>query len=229
MSRYYRSTLGFGNATSAKEFMSAKDIVLINWDLVESYNERLIDIFQRIQTTLPDSKLNVEQSVLEAYRTILQHDILYSLSNHGRAPESVYFVWMQGYLASLLFQPLIEQELKTMLQPNGADDLSNPDTFSRKSDPDLANAERTVFVDVQAGFKGSKVDIKKTKVKISDDADFYIAAFDCFNGTYTIMNTRDIPEDQWYENQLWEGALCYTIPAERMQEWAKPSLFSRQA
>ena len=52
------------------------------------------------------------------------------------------------------------------------------------------------------------------------------AAFDCFNGTYTIINTREIPDDQWYENQLWEGALCYTIPSDRMKEWVKPNLFT---
>jgi hypothetical protein len=144
---------------------------------------------------------------------------LYSLSNHGRSLESVYFVWMQGYLSATIFQPLIEQKLNTELYQNGADDLTNPDTFSRKSDPDLVNKDQTIFVEVQSGFKGSKVDIKKTKVKTSESAEYYIAAFDCFNGTYTIINTKDIPEDQWYENMLWEGALCYTIPNERMREW----------
>jgi hypothetical protein len=226
MSRYYRSTLGFSNANETKQFLTGKDIVLLNYDLLDEYNERLIDIFGRIQVTLPVEEKDIETIVYEAYKTILDADILYKLSNHGRAPESVYFVWMQGYLATLIFKPMIELELQEALYPNGADDLSDPNTFSRKSDPDLTNASRTVFVEVQAGFKGSKVDIKKTKVKTADGADYYIAAFDCFNGTYTIINTRDIPDDQWYENMLWEGALCYTIPSDQMKEWAKPNLFT---
>lgn len=226
MSKYYRSTLGFSNAGDTKDFLTAKDIVLLNYDLLDEYNDRLIDVFSRIQTTLPVEPQNIAMIVLRAYKTILDADILYKLSNHGRAPESVYFVWMQGYLASLIFKPMIELELDETFYPNGADDLSDPATFSRKSDPDLVNDSMTVFVEVQAGFKGSKVDIKKSKVKTSDGADYYIAAFDCFNGTYTIINTREIPDDQWYENQLWEGALCYTIPSDRMKEWAKPNLFT---
>ena len=226
MTKYYRSTLGFSNANDTKEFLTGKDIVSINFDLIDFYNQRLIDIFSRIQTTLPTPPLNIEVIVLQAYMTILKHDILYSLSNHGRAPESVYFVWMQGYLSSIVFKPMIEAELGCALVQNGADDLSNPSTFSRKSDPDLANEEKTIFVEIQSGFKGSKVDIKKSKVKISDTADYYIAAFDCFNGLYTIINTRDIPEDEWYENMLWEGALCYTVPSDRMKEWTKPNLFT---
>ena len=227
MSKYYRSTLGFSNANDTKDFLTGKDIVLLNYDLLDEYNDRLIDIFSRIQTTLPVTPQNIAMIVLRAYKTILDADILYKLSNHGRAPESVYFVWMQGYLASLIFKPMIELELDEALYPNGADDLSDPATFSRKSDPDLVNDSMTVFVEVQAGFKGSKVDIKKSKVKTSDGADYYIAAFDCFNGTYTIINTREIPDDQWYENQLWEGALCYTIPSDRMKEWVKPNLFNK--
>ena len=223
--RYYRRTLGFTNGSATKEFLTGKDIVSINFDLLDEYNDRLIDIFSRIQTTLPFPPKNISLIVLEAYKTILDHDILYSLSNHGRSPESVYFVWMQGYLSTILFQPIIESDLNITLHQNGADDLSNPDTFSRKSDPDLTNDNRTVFVEVQSGFKGSKVDIKKSKVKLSDSADYYIAAFDCYNGLYTIINTKDIPENEWYENMLWEGALCYTIANELMKEWIKPNLF----
>ena len=221
MTRQYRNALGFSNATETKEFLTGKDIVLINWNLLDEYNSRLIDMFSRIQRTLPFSKQDIESIVLSAYKTILENDILYSLSNHGRTPESVYFVWMQGYLSAVIFQPLLESELNTKLYQNGADDLANPKTFSRKSDPDLTNENRTVFVEVQSGFKGSKVDIKKSKVKTSPDADYYIAAFDCFNGTYTLVNTKDIPEDQWYQNTLWEGALCYTVPSEQMKEWKR--------
>lgn len=219
MSKQYRHALGFSNASATKEFLTGKDIVCPNWNLLDLYNDRLIESFSRIQSTLPYTQKDIKTIVLSAYKTIVNENILYSLSNHGRSLESVYFVWMQGYLSATIFQPLIEQKLNTKLYQNGADDLTNPDTFSRKSDPDLVNKDQTIFVEVQSGFKGSKVDIKKTKVKTSESAEYYIAAFDCFNGTYTIINTKDIPEDQWYENMLWEGALCYTIPNERMKEW----------
>ena len=225
-SKYYRSTLGFSNANATKEFLTAKDIIQINWKLVEFYNDRLTDIFSRIQTTLPFPSKDIRTIISNAYSTIRDYDILPRLANNGRSPESVYFVWMQGYISTLLFQPMIESDLNITLHSNGADDLSNPDTFSRKSDPDLTNADRTIFVEVQSGFKGSKVDIKKSKVKVSNSAEYYIAAFDCFNGHYTIINTKDIPENEWYENMLWEGALCYTIPNELMREWNKPNLFT---
>ena len=219
MSKEYRKKLGFSSAFKVKDFLSAKDISLINWELIERYNERLIDVFETIQKTLPLPKKDIRTSIMNAYSIISCNDILPKLSNHGRAPESVYFVWMQGYISTILFQPLIEQKLNTTLYNNGADDLTNPAAFSRKSDPDLANKDHTVFVEIQAGFKGSKVDIKKSKVKLSDTAEYYIACFDCFNGTYTILNTKEIPEDQWYSNPQWEGALCYTVPKECMKEW----------
>jgi hypothetical protein len=230
MSRYYRSTLGFSNANDTKDFLTGKDIVSINYELLEEYNGRLIEIFSRIQTTLPTKPQDIELMVLTAYRTILNHDILESLSNHGRAPESVYFVWMQGYLSAMLFKPMIEKELGCVLIQNGADDLSNPKTFSRKSDPDLVDHDKKIYVEVQSGFKGSKVDIKKSKVKTSDEYTYYIAAFDCFNGTYVLIDTKalmNLPDDAWYNNASWEGALCYTVPQEQMKEWAKPNLFTK--
>lgn len=226
--KYYRKTLGFSNAGDTKDFLTGKDIVSLNFDLLDEYNDRLIDVFSRIQTTLPVEPQDIEVIVLSAYKTILDADILYKLSNHGRAPESVYFVWMQGYLSSIVFKPMIEQELGVTLSQNGADDLSNPNTFSRKSDPDLVDHNSKVYVEVQSGFKGSKVDIKKSKVKTSDEYLYYIACFDCFNGTYALIDTKELmnlPEDSWYNNAAWEGALCYTIPSDRMKEWIKPNLF----
>ena len=72
-------------------------------------------------------------------------------------------------------------------------------------------------------------DIKKSKVQTSDEYTYYIAAFDCFNGEWTLINTRDLlllPESAWYSNPQWEGALCYTVPKEQMTEWDKPNLFT---
>lgn len=222
MSKEYRKRLGFTNRSKTSVFLTAKDIVTINWSLIESYNARLIDIFTRIQSTLFFPPQDIKSIIESAYHTIKSHDILYKLSNHGRSPESVYYAWLQGYTAAKIFQPLIESELNCKLIQNGADDLSNPSTFSRKSDPDLTNENHTVFVEIQAGFKGGKIDIKKTKLKVSDTAEYYIACFDCFNGRYCIMNTRslmNLPESKWYVNTLWEGALCYTVPENEFKIW----------
>ena len=222
MSKSYRQSLGFSNATDTKNFLTAKDIVCINHDLLHQYNTRLIDIFQRIQSTLPYSPQPIESIVQSAYTTLTTNDILPTLSNHGRTPESVYYSWLQGHLTVTIFKPLIESELSCNLSQNGADDLTNPTTFSRKSDPDLVDHQKKIYVEVQGGFKGSKIDIKRSKVKTSDTYQYYIAAFDCFNGQYTILNTRELlnlPESEWYENVLWEGALCYTVPEDRMKEW----------
>lgn len=222
MTREYRKELGFSNASKTKDFLTAKDIKCINWSLIDLYNNRLIDIFSRIQKTIPYNEINIESSVQFAYETIKSNDILNKLTNHGRAPESVYFSWMQGYLTTILFQPLIEKELNCNLIQNGADDLFNPKQFSRKSDPDLIDKNNKIFVEVQSGFKGSKVDIKKTKVKTPTDYEYYIACFDCFNGLFVILNTRELlelPENEWYSNVLWEGALCYTVPDNRLKPY----------
>lgn len=222
--REYRKALGFTAASKAKIFFTAKDICNINWTLIESYNERLVDIFDRIQSTLPFSKQNFSIIIQSAYDTIRQYDILPSLTNHGRAPESVYYSWMQGYLSAILFKSLIESELNCKLIQNGADDLSNPSTFSRKSDPDLVDTTKKLFVEVQAGFRGSDIDIKRSKIKTSNDAEYYIACFDCFHGQYVIINTKEllsIPENLWYENPRWEGTVCYTIPKEQLKSWRK--------
>lgn len=222
MTKQFRKLLGFKSASTTKVFLTAKDIVKINWELVESYNDRLLDIFNRLQNTLPYQQRNLRIIVQNAYTTIRQHDILSRLNNHGRTPESVYFSWMQGYLSAIVFQPLIENELQCQLEQNGADDLSKPETFARKSDPDLVDHKKKVFVEIQSGFRGSAMDIKKSKVKAPTDYEYYIASFDCFNGQYCVLNTRDLlnlSESEWYVNPRWEGALCYTVPENRLKTW----------
>lgn len=225
MSKSYRLALGFSSASGTRDFLSAKDIIDINWNLIESYNRRLVEIFTKIQNTLSTTPKNIEELVDSAFTTIRDNNILLRLSNNGRAPESVYFAWMQGYLSAQIFQEFIENQLNCQLSQNGADDLSNPSTFSKKSDPDLVDHSKKILVEIQSGFKGSKTDIKKTKVK-THKADYkqYIVCLDCFNGKYTILNVDELlnlPEDSWYSNTLWEGALCYTVPEENFKEWNK--------
>ena len=224
MSKEYRKSLGFKNATAFKNFLTAKDIQMINWPLVEKYNERLLETYTALNSTLPKKyQGSIKDLIQSAYKTMRDNDILQGLNNHGRATELVYFAWMQGYLISNIFKPFIEDHLGLSLEQNGADDLSNPETFGRKSDPDLVDHKKKVYVEVQAGFKGGKVDIKRTKVKAEDqDYTYNIVCIDCFNGRFCIVNARDLlslPESAWYPNPQWEGALCYTIPEDSMKSW----------
>ena len=224
--RDYRKALGFTSANATKDYLSAKDIKLVNWQLVELYNARLIDIFNRIQSTLPSPIAGyVSRIVNDAYFTIRNNDLLMQLSNHGRGLESVYYSWMQGYIAAVIFKPLIERELNCVLSQNGADDLNNPQLFAKKSDPDLVDHDKKIFVEMQAGFKGGKTDIKRSKINPKrEDYAYYIVCLDCFNGQYCILSVRDLltlPESVWYNNPQWEGALCYTIPDNQMKSWSK--------
>jgi len=224
MSKEYRKSLGFNNANSFKEFLTAKDIQMINWPLIESYNKRLEETYSKLNSTLPIKyEESISDMIEQAYQAIKNNNILESLNNHGRANEAVYYVWMQGYLTANVFKPFIENKLDLTLSQNGADDLTNPKTFSRKSDPDLVDHNKKVFVEVQAGFKGGKVDIKKTKVKATlEDYTYYIFCIDNFNGRYCYLDARkllELPESSWYANPQWEGALCYTIPDNLMTQW----------
>lgn len=225
MTRDYRKELGFTNGTLAREYLTGKDIKDINWSLIEKYNERLISIFKRINETIPNFKYNhsIDELVQLSYRTIRKNEILQKLNNNGRSPESVYFVWMQGFLAATIFKSFIENKMGLNLKQNGADDLSQPEYFARKSDADFVDENKKVFVEVQSGFKGTKVDIKKSKIlNRKNGYTHYIVCLDCFNGSYIIINVNDLlalPDSVWYVNTLWEGSLCYTVPEEQMKSW----------
>ena len=224
MSKEYRKKLNFTNAGAFKDVLTAKDIKMINWPLVEAYNERLVESYTKLNSTLPKQYTGSIKDLVEtAYQAIKTNDILPTLNNHGRASESVYLAWMQGYMISHIFKPFIEQQLGVTLEQNGADDLTKPETFGRKSDPDLVDHNNKVFVEVQAGFKGGKVDIKRSKVKApNQDYTYQIVCIDCFNGRICTVNARellDLPETEWYANPQWEGALCHTIPEDSMKSW----------
>jgi hypothetical protein len=224
MSKDYRKQLGFTNGGKLKDFFTAKDITMINWDLVEAYNDRLINAYHKVNATLPVPYTNpIADLVTNAYQAIRTNDILQTLNNHGRAREDVYYSWMHGYLTAQIFTPTIEAKLGLTLEQNGADDLSKPETFARQSDPDLVDHAKKTFVEVQAGFKGGKVDIKRSKVKCpNQDYTYYIVCIDWFNGRYCSLDARKLlalPDSEWYANAQWEGALCYTVPDDLMISW----------
>lgn len=47
-SRDYRRRLGFTNQAALKKHFKATDIVCINWDKLEQFNQRLKDMFGRL-------------------------------------------------------------------------------------------------------------------------------------------------------------------------------------
>lgn len=51
----YRTNLGFSSQKDAKDYFKAKDVYLVNWSLVESYNSRLNDIFEKINSVIPSN------------------------------------------------------------------------------------------------------------------------------------------------------------------------------
>ena len=221
----YRKALGFASASAIKDYMSAKDLKLINWDLIQLYNSRLIESFIKIQLTMPTDHLSIEKIVTDAYFTIRNNNLLAQFNNHGRSIESVYYNWMQGYITATIFKSFIEERLNCKLTQNGADDLNKPQIFAKKSDPDFIDANEKIFVEVQAGFKGGKIDIKRSKIKTTlSDYDYYIVCIDCFNGKYCILSVKELltlPESVWYKNPQWENALCYTIDESKMKPWVR--------
>lgn len=216
-SKEYRKDFGFTNKGNFVKYLKAKDIVMPNWSLIEKRDERIVSVFSHIQKKLlVQSGLDI-QSIVEYTRdTIRNNNILYSLNNHGRAIEDVYHTWMQGYIAELVFTPLIESLLSVKdIARNGGDDLTDPSMFKRKADADLRSDKGRYLIDVQAGFGDTKgYDIKYHKVKEAlskKDWKSYVFFADCVNGQYHLQNLNALDEAVFLPNPRWEGQLCHTI------------------
>ena len=58
----YRKALGFTNQDTLKKYFKATDIVCINWELIEKENERLVEMFSKINQTMhPTLKMSNEE------------------------------------------------------------------------------------------------------------------------------------------------------------------------
>jgi len=213
----YRKDFGFTNKGNFVKYLKAKDIVMPNWSLIERRDERVIEVFSRLQRRLiVQSGLDICKIVEYTRNTIKENDILYSLNNHGRAIEDVYYTWMQGYVAELVFTPLIEMLLSvTDITRNGGDDLTDPSAFKRKADADLRSDNGKYLIDVQAGFSDTKgYDIKYHKVKEAaskKDWQSFVFFADCVNGQYHLQNLNALEEAEFVPNPSWEGQLCYAV------------------
>lgn len=215
--KQYRKDFGFTNKGNFVKYLKAKDIVMPNWSLIESRDERVIEVFSRLQGRLiVQSGLDIRSIVEHTRNKIKEHGILYSLNNHGRAVEDVYYTWMQGYIAELIFTPLIESLLSVRdIKRNGGDDLTDPASFKRKADADLRSDSGKYLIDVQAGFTDTKgYDIKYHKVKEAANKEgweSFVFFADCVNGQYHLQNLNDLTEETFLPNPSWEGQLCYSV------------------
>lgn len=223
----YRKEFGFTNKGEFVKFLRAKDLIQPNWSLIETRDERIISIFETIKKRLSiSSDIDIGKTVSETRQTIRENNILYSLNNHGRAIEDVYYTWMQGYIAEQLFTPLIKRLLNVDdIERNGGDDLSNPDSFKRTASADLKSEQGRFLVDVQAGFTENKgYDIKYHKVKeaISNKGwTSFVFFADCVNGQYHMQNLNNLENAEFTPNPRWEGQLCYSVGTEEFESFLK--------
>lgn len=223
MTKEYRKAMGFTNKGKMKDFLSAKDIVVPNYPLLEEYNTRLLEIFMLVneQLSVP-FKDDIEKIIHEDYAIMKQHGILQKLNNHGRSPESVYYTWRMGSLAEIVFAPFIADKLKlNNLEKNGSDDLSNPETFKRTGDADLIDKVARVRIDVQCGTGEGEATIKKHKfdhaAKTYDTTYIFLAGL--LTGDYALVNLKDLTNIRFEVNQRWEGTLCWTVPEKEFKPY----------
>lgn len=226
MSKQYRKNIGFTSKNKCFDFFKAKDIVDINWKLIELYNDRLIDIGSRVQQQMivPNDMI-VKEFVYDSFNIMKQNNIIEKLNNHGRSCEFVYYNWMLGYLIETMFVPFIKKELglNTVVR-TGGDDLKNPETFKRTSNSDLTDPTKNIVVDVQCGNGGEgKITIKKTKVDFALENGYNGYAFTIGLGTglYGVINLNELKDAKFEENSSWEGALCWTAPNDILKPWHK--------
>ena len=215
----YIKSLGFTNQASVRKWMTARDILIPNWELIESRNQRLSEMFTRINNTLPIRYGgDIGKDIEDAYRSIRGNGLLLKMKNNGRAMEDVYYTWMQGYICEKVFIPFIcDRLMLNSLTRNGKDDVANWDSFKRKADADLLDVSQKVFVDVQCGTHVGKTHIKKHKVdKALQHADHksYVFSIRLMHGTWCSVDLNQLGTSGavFYKNELWENCLCWDIP-----------------
>jgi hypothetical protein len=223
MSKEFRKEIGFTNKGKMKEWLGAKDIVVPNFPLLQRYNSRLSEIFNKINTQLSVPFTgNIDEIIIKDFITMKDHNILEKLNNHGRSLESVYYAWRMGSLAEIVFTPFIADKLNLKtVEKNGSDDLTNPETFKRTGDADLIDKVANIRIDVQCGTGEGDPTIKKHKFDHAEkhDGTTYIFMAGLLTGTYALINLNDTTNIQFAPNQLWEGALCWTVPLDRFKPY----------
>ena len=237
--RNYRRQIGFTNQTNLKKFFKATDILSINLEKIEKFNQRLKDIFCNVNQAIHPSVRwenmdEINQAIDDAYTIMKKHNIFDRLNNYGRYPEDVYYNWMRGYIVCKFFSPALakifnipDDNIKTV----GHDSLTDADTFSQSpvADLELVIDDSTIRLEVQSGYTGTN-DIKAHKVKEArrsfqeEKILSYVVHFDLFNGTMAIVNITNIDEDNvnWVTRSQMEGQKVFAIPSEAFR-WFLPN------
>ena len=231
----YRKALGFTNQDTLKKYFKATDIVCINWELIEKENERLVEMFSKINQTMhPTLKMSEEEfnefktQVNEAYSTLKDFQIIETFfTNNGRAREAVYYNWMRGYMVTLYFHKtisLIFDVEEGELEQLGSDNLQkvvsngNVDSFKKDAIADLQITQKNIHIEIQAGFTGDN-DIKRSKagdarIRAASNWKTYVLHFDLFNGKLAVVditNLAALPNGRWMTNSKFESVETVTI------------------
>lgn len=243
VNRVYRRLLGFTNQDVIKRFFKATDssiTSIINWDKIEAHNERLSDIFNRINGIIfPDYSLSSEELTAfkekldSAYHMLRDFRIVeLKFNNNGRAGEGVYYNWMRGYLVSVYFLKTIAamfQVEESDIEQLGRDNLQllsetgNIEDFKKDAIADLTIESKHMHIEIQAGFTGDN-DIKRSKAenarqrKEENNWQTVVLHFDIFNGRVAAVDISDLlstlPRNRWESNTRFEGVFTTPIPEE---------------
>ena len=238
-SKAFRRKLGFSKQTALKKYYKATDVVSINWDKIEKFNERLKNIFEAINRVVhPSIRWSNMDAIYDeidsAYTTMRQNNIFPRLNNYGRYPEDMYYNWMRGYVVCKFFAPTLatifnvpEDSIRTV----GHDSLSDIETFSRSpvADLEIELNDQIVRLEIQSGYTGVN-DIKAHKVREAKRAFCderilsYVVHFDLFNGTMAIIDVTDIDDESvhWEIRSQMEGQRVFAIP-ENAFRWFLPN------
>lgn len=225
MTKEFRRQMGFTNKGKYKEWLTAKDIVVPNYPLLQKYNSRLSTIFNTInqQLSIPFDG-DIDDVMVRAYIAMRDNHIIERLNNNGRACEEVYYKWMQGYLAEIVFTPFMMNKLSLVnVERIGGDDLTNIQTFKRTGDADLIDRSKNIRIDVQCGTGEGVSTIKHHKVKhaLANDGTTYAFLIGLFTGQYAIINLNNLKDSEFVANVSWESQLCWTVPENSFQSWCK--------
>ncbi len=213
----YRQLLGFTNKTLFTKHLGAKDIVEPNWDIINKRNCRLTEMLTKINDMqLTPAELDIKNLIDETTESVKIAGILPLLNNQGRAIESVYFSWLLGYVAEIIFTPLIAKELGcSNLERNGGDDFTSKETFKRTGDADLIDETAKILIDVQCGITATnRCDIKLHKVKQAKEKhgyNSYVFFIDLVEGSYGAIDLGQLDEAEFTPNPQWEGQLTHSV------------------
>lgn len=94
--RDFREKMGFTNQAVIKKYFKFTDEVIVNWDRIEQGNERLKEIFTRLNFVVhedirPDNIETFLDDIDATYLLLKNNDIIPRLNNFGRTPDDVFY------------------------------------------------------------------------------------------------------------------------------------------